>query len=354
MTRRLRVGLIGAGTIANYHLRSYAANPLVELVGIYDRNMIRAEGVANAYGAERAFASLSEMLADPGIDAVSICTWNDSHSELAVAALDAGKHVLVEKPLSRTVTEALEVERAVERSGKHLQVGFVRRFGTNALTLKKFIDAGTIGDVYYAKATNIRRIGNPGGWFADLERSGGGPLVDIGVHVIDLCWYMMGSPKVTTVSANSYSKLGNRSNVTNLSRYLATDYDPELNTVEDLVNALIRFEDGSSLMLDTSYSLHASDDILNVSLFGEHGGAELEPALKLVTEQHDTILNITPQLDFASFDMDEGFHNELAYFVDLCLGTVDDLATAAQGVEVMRMVEAIYLSAREGREIDLR
>jgi len=90
------------------------------------------------------------------------------------------------------------------------------------------------------------------------------------------------------------------------------------------------------------------------SLFGEHGGAELEPALKLVTEQHDTILNITPQLDFASFDMDEGFHNELAYFVDLCLGTVDDLATAAQGVEVMRMVEAIYLSAREGREIDLR
>ncbi|KQR20371.1 oxidoreductase [Agreia sp. Leaf335] len=351
---RLRVGLIGAGTIANYHLRSYAANPKVDLVGIYDRNMIRAEGVAHAYGAERAYASLSDLLADPGIDAVSICTWNDSHSELAVAALDAGKHVLVEKPLSRTVEEALAVEQAVLRSGKHLQVGFVRRFGTNALTLKKFIDAGTIGDVYYAKATNIRRIGNPGGWFADVERSGGGPLVDIGVHVIDLCWYMMGAPKVTTVTANAYSKLGNRANVTNLTRYMATDYDPSLNTVEDLVNALIRFEDGSSLFLDTSYSLHATDDILNVSLFGEHGGAELEPALQLVTEQHDTILNITPQLDFPTFDMDEGFHNELAYFVDLCLGEVPDLATAEQGVEIMRMVEAIYRSAREGREIDVR
>ncbi|KQQ05609.1 MULTISPECIES: Gfo/Idh/MocA family protein [unclassified Rathayibacter] len=351
---RLRVGLIGAGTIAGFHLRSYAANPAVDLVGIHDRNMIRAESVASAYGADRAYASLTEMLADPGIDAVSICTWNDSHSELAVAALDAGKHVLVEKPLSRSVTEAIAVEEAVARSGKHLQVGFVRRFGDNALTLKRFIDAGAIGEVYYAKAANLRRIGNPGGWFADVDRSGGGPLVDIGVHVIDLCWYMMGSPAVTTVSANTYSHLGNRANITNLTRYKATDYDPSLNTVEDLVNALIRFENGSSLLLDTSYSVHATDDKLEISLFGDRGGAELEPALRLVSEQHDTILNITPQLDHPSFEMDEGFRNELAHFVDLCLGKAEDIATASQGVEVMRMVEAIYRSAAEGREIDVR
>lgn len=354
MSGAVRVAVIGAGTIADFHLTSYAANPAVQIVGIHDLNIDRAGRVARAYGAERVYETLDDLLTDATVEAVSICTWNDSHARLAVAALDAGKHVLVEKPLSRTLDEAVQVQRAVERSGKHLQVGFVRRFGQNALTLKRFVDGGTLGDVYFAKATNIRRIGNPGGWFADSARSGGGPLVDIGVHVIDLCWYLMGAPKPVTVSANSYTRLGNRANITNLKRYRAADDNPDLNTVEDMVNALVRFDDGSSLLLDTSYSLHAVDDRLNISVFGERGGAELEPALRLVTEENDTILRVEPQLDHPTFEMAEGFANELAYFVDLCRDRVPDLATAAQGVEVMRMITAMYESAHLGREIDLR
>ncbi|GAA2009994.1 Gfo/Idh/MocA family oxidoreductase [Nakamurella flavida] len=350
----VRVAVIGAGTIAGLHLTAYAANPGVHIVGIHDINVARARAVAQEYGADRVYESLDDLLTDTTVEAVSICTWNDSHSKLAVAVLDAGKHVLVEKPLSRTVAEAEDVQRAVERSGKHLQVGFVRRFGQNALTLKRFVDGGTLGDVYFAKATNIRRIGNPGGWFADSARSGGGPLVDIGVHVVDLCWYMMGTPRPVTVSANSYTRLGNRANVTNLKRYRAADDDPDVNTVEDMVNALVRFEDGSSLLLDTSYSLHAVDDDLHISVFGERGGAELEPSLRLVTEENDTILRIEPQIDHPTFGMTEGFTNELAHFVELCRDRVPDVATAAQGVEVMRMITAMYESARLGREIDLR
>lgn len=350
----LRVAVIGAGSIANFHLTSYAANPDVRIVGIHDLNVERAREVAATYGAERVFETLDELLGDPTVEAVSICTWNDSHSRLAVAALDAGKHVLVEKPLSRTLAEAEDVERAAARSGRHLQVGFVRRFGQNALTLKRFVDGGTFGEVYFAKATNIRRIGNPGGWFADSARSGGGPLVDIGVHVIDLCWWLMGAPKPVTVSANSYTRLGNRANITNLARYRVADNNPDDNTVEDMVNALVRFENGASLLLDTSYSLHAVDDDLHVSVFGDRGGAELEPSLRIVTEENDTILRIEPQLDHPSFGMAEGFATELAYFVDLCRGRVPDIATAAQGVEVMRMITAMYESARRGHEIDLR
>lgn len=350
---RLRVGVIGAGSIANMHLKSYLANPDVELVGIHDLNPERARAQAERYGAAHAFENLEEMLARPDIDAVSICTWNDSHAELAVAALDAGKHVLVEKPLSKTVAQAEAIAAAAARSGTKVQVGFVRRFSSNAKVLKSFIDAGELGEIYFAKATNIRRIGNPGGWFADSARSGGGPLIDIGVHVLDLCWYMMGSPKATTVSGVTYTRLGNRANVTNLARYKVADYDPHLSDVEDMATALIRFENGSSIVLDTSYSLHATADRLELSVHGEEGGAELEPELRIVTERLDTVLNISPQVDHTTFNFDEGFQNEIDHFVSLCLGEADDIAPVEHGVEMMRILAAIYESAAQGREIAL-
>src|SRR5699024_1321839 len=210
-----------------------------------------------------------ELLALKEVDAVSICTWNDTHAEIAIAALEAEKHVLVEKPLSRTVEEAYKIEEAAKKSNKILQVGFVRRHGTNAKVLKKFIDAGDLGEIYYAKASYVRALGNPGGWFADKERSGGGPLIDLGVHVIDLSWYLMGKPKVKSVSGNTYHRLGNRSNIENKSFYKAADYDPEQNSVEDLANAIIRFENGASLMIDASFTLHTKEDVGELKMFVE-------------------------------------------------------------------------------------
>ncbi|MEU7865143.1 Gfo/Idh/MocA family oxidoreductase, partial [Nonomuraea sp. NPDC049141] len=287
------------------------------------------------------------------IDAVSICTWNDSHAEIATAALDAGKHVLVEKPLSRTAGETEALVEAVERSGRHLEVGFVRRFGANAKVLKSFVDSGLLGDVYHARATNIRRLGNPGGWFADHKRSGGGPLIDIGVHVLDLCWYFMGTPRAVTVSAVTHARLGNRANVTSLSRYKVADYDPTRSDVEDFAAAFIRFDNGASLTLETSYSLHALEDRLEVAVFGERGGAELEPQLRIATEMHDTVLNVGPQIDHLSFDFAEGFANEIAHFVALCLGEAEQVAPVSHGTEIMRMLDGIYESARAGHEIRL-
>jgi len=350
---RLRVGVIGAGSIANMHLKSYVANPDVTIVAIYDINYDRAVEMAEKYGATRAYDSLAGILDDPEVDAVSICSWNNSHAELAIAALEAGKDVLVEKPLSRTVAEAEAVEAAVQRTGRKLQIGFVRRFSSNARTLKAFIDAGELGELYYGKGVNIRRIGNPGGWFADSARSGGGPLIDIGVHVLDLCWYLMGCPKPKTVSGTTYSRLGNRSNVTSLLRYKVADYDPTMSDVEDMATAFIRFENGASLILETSYSLHAAQDELSVSVYGDQGGAELEPKLRMVTERHDTVLNIEPQADLLSFDFDEGFQNEIDYFVAVCLGEAPEIAPVGQGVAMMRMLTGIYESARLGREIAL-
>jgi predicted dehydrogenase len=349
--KTLKIGIIGVGSISNLHLKSYVANPRVELIGVQDMNLERATDMAAQYGAKRVYTILAELLADPEIDAVSVCTWNDSHAEIAIAALEAGKHVLVEKPLSKTVAEAEAIAEAVSRTGKHLQVGFVRRFSSNATVLKSFIDAGELGEIYYAKAIYVNRIGNPGGWFADSARSGGGPLIDLGIHVLDLCWYMMGCPRATTVSGTTYERLGNRANITSLSRYKVADYDPSASDVEDLAVAFIRFDNGASLTLEASYSLHASKNELAISLYGDKGGADLEPELRIVGERHDTLLNINPQVDRLSFDFDEGFEKEINHFVLLCLGEAQPIAPVEHGVEMMRILSAVYESAALGHEV---
>lgn len=350
---KFKVAVVGAGSISDVHLEAYRDNPDVEIAAICDLNAERARAKAEQYGASSAYADYRDMLKRDDIDGVSICTWNNTHAAIAIAALEAGKHVLVEKPLCMTVEEALRVEEAVKRSGKVLQVGVVRRFASNSLVLKKFIDNGDLGEIYYAKASSLRRLGNPGGWFADRARSGGGPLIDLGVHLIDICWYLMGKPKAKTVSGNTYNRLGNRANVKNLSFYKAADYEASVNTVEDLANALIRFENGASLMVDVSFTLHAKKDETSIKLYGDRGGAELEPELFIVTEKHDTILNVTPQIDHPTFNFREAFANEIAHFVAAMAGEEDPVCPVEDGVEMMKMLTAVYESARLGREVQL-
>jgi len=351
---KVRIGVIGTGSISEMHLNSYKCNPNVTIVAICDVNEARARQVADRYGATKTFADYRELLADPDIDAISICTWNNTHAPISIAALQAGKHVLVEKPLCRTVEEAHEVERAVRESGKLLQVGFVRRYDPNVRMLREFVEQGEFGELYYAKASTLRRLGNPGGWFADVERSGGGPLIDIGVHVIDLCWYLMGRPKATAVSANTYRKLGNRSNVRHLSFYKAADYDASKNTVEDLANAMIRFENGASIMVDVSYTLHAKKDEGSVKLFGDKGGFEIDPEIVMVTEKNDTILNIQPQTDSkAGFSADAAFQSEIDHFISCIVNGDQPISPVADGVEMMKILCGIYESAAKGEEIRL-
>jgi predicted dehydrogenase len=348
-----RVGVIGAGSIAQSHLAAYASNPDVTLTAIADVNLERARTVAQNYQIARAYDDPQQLLEDPEVDGVSVCTWNNSHAAWAIAAIKAGKHVLVEKPIARTAAEAEAILEVTRDSDRVVQVGFVRRHSPNCQVLKSFVDAGDLGEVYYAKASCMRRVGNPGGWFADKEIAGGGPLLDIGVHVLDLAWYLMGSPKATTVSGNSYKKLGNRANITTMPRYVVSDYDPEKNSVEDLANAMIRFENGASLLLETSYSLHATDDSIGVSVYGDKGGADLEPSLQIATEAHGSVVNVTPQLSSGTLEFDKAFRNEIGNFVDASLGRTESVAPAAHGVEIVRILEAIYRSAELGEEVRL-
>jgi predicted dehydrogenase len=346
------VAVIGAGSIAEFHLKAYRANPDVELRWVCDIDAARAEERARQFGAVGWTTSLADVLADPEVRAVSICTRNDAHADVAVAALESGKSVLVEKPMARSAAEAQRLVAAEAASPGIVQVGYVRRWSPNARVLKSFIDNQRLGEIYYAVASCVRRAGNPGGWFAEREISGGGPLIDLGVHFLDLAWYLMGAPRAVAVSGYTFERLGNRANITNLSRWKSADYDPDRNSVEDLAGALVRFEGGAMMFVELSYSLHGREGVA-VRLHGERGGAELEPALRITTEDLDTILDVTPVIDSLGFEMDAAFQAEIDGFVTAVRDGTPSIAPATHGLELARIIDAIYSSAAIGAEVRL-
>ena len=177
--------------------------------------------------------------------------------------------------------------------------------------------------------------------------------MDLGVHMVDICWYLMGKPKPVTVSANTYKKLGNRKHIENLTFYQAADYNAEQNDVEDLANALIRFENGASLFIDVSFTLQTKQDEVAIKLYGEYSGAEIEPTLSIVQERHGTILNVDPQIDDKQFNFAGSFNNEINHFIRCIVNDEKNIAPVEDGVIVMKMLSAIYESAKLGKEVEL-
>ncbi len=352
---KLKIGIIGAGSISGSHLGAYAINPNCEIYALCDINEERLKEKGEKYGVTRLFTDKDEMLAAcPELDAVSVCTWNCAHAECTIAALKAGKHVLCEKPMAMNTAEAEEMKKAAEESGKLLMIGFVRRYGNDAEILRDFIDAGDFGDIYYGKATYLRRAGAPGGWFDDKKRSGGGPLIDIGVHVIDLIRYLSGNHKPVSVYGTTFQKLGDRMNIKHRGGYFSADSTPnDVFDVEDLATALIRFENGFVLSIEASFSLNIQEDVMNIELFGTKAGAILDPQIKIFTEQNGYLTNVTFAADTA-LSFNGLFENEINHFVDCVLAGKPTRSPAQDGVEIMKILDAIYESARTGHEVVIK
>ena len=206
---KVKVGIIGTGGISHAHMTGYKAIPdRVEMTAVCDIDEEKVKAYAAKFNVPRWYTDYNEMLAKENLDAVSVTTWNAAHKGAAIAALNAGVNVICEKPMAMNAEEAEEMKAAAERNGRVLQIGFVRRYGEDAAMIKKFIDGGTLGDLYYAKATYLRRSGCPGGWFGDKSYSGGGPLIDLGVHVMDLVRYLAGCPKPIAAYGVTYNNLG--------------------------------------------------------------------------------------------------------------------------------------------------
>lgn len=348
---KIKIGVIGTGNISGAHISGYKALDNVELYAACDINEERVKACAEKNGFKHVFTDYNEMLKLEELDAVSVCTWNSAHMPAAIAALKAGKHVLCEKPMAINTKEALEMEKVAKESGKLLMIGFVRRFGNDARILKDFIDNGMMGDIYYAKASYLRRFGCPGGWFGDSKRSGGGPLIDLGVHVIDLVRFLMNKPKAVSVTGATFNKLGARDNIKVAKSYLASDQE-KIFDVEDLAVAMIKFDNGSVLTVETSFSLNIKNDVGNIELFGTKSGAKLDPKLEFYSEMNNYLVDVTPAHETA-LSFTGLFENEIAHFVDCVANGTKCISTAEDGVEIMKILDAVYESARTGKEVIL-
>lgn len=346
--KKVKVGIIGAGSISEVHIAGYKALENVELYAVCDINEERAKSCAEKNGFKHIFTDYDEMLKLADLDAVSVCTWNSVHAPATIAALKAGKHVLCEKPMAMNAAQAMEMEKAAKESGKTLMIGFVRRFGNDTKVLKDFIDDGMMGDTYYAKATYLRRAGSPGGWFSNREFSGGGPLIDLGVHVIDLVRYLMGRPKAVSVYGTTFSKLGARNNLKNVGGWRASD-NGEVFNVEDLALATIKFDNGAALSVEASFSLNIKNDTGSIELFGTKAGAKLDPGVEIYSEISDYLVDIVPSGDTA-LNFNGLFENEIAHFV-ACVNGAECISPAEDGVELMRIIDAVYESAATGRDV---
>ena len=349
----MKVGIIGVGSIAAEHIAEYLKNPEVELYAFCDISEKQLKLMGEKHGITRLFTDMNEMLKLTEIDAVSVCTWNSAHAAAVIAALNAGKHVLCEKPMAISAEEGRLMKEAADKNQKSLMIGFVRRYGNDCNILKDFIEKDFFGEIYYAKATYLRKIGNPGGWFGDKSLSGGGPLIDLGVHVIDLVRYVLGNPKPISVYGATFQKLYDRKNIKCKDYYKSSGAgENDVCNVEDFAAAMIRFDNGAVLSVETSFSLNIEKNQGTIELFGTKGGAKIDPELKLFTEINDYLADISLDAK-TSLSFDSLFANEINHFVDVVTNGAKCLSPAEDGVEMMKILDSVYESARTGHEVIL-
>lgn len=352
--KKLRIGLVGAGNIAKAHLEAYKKVADAEIVAACDIDEKVLAATAEKYGIAKTYTSEAEMIAAEELDAVDVCVWNCNHAKCSIEALNAGLHVLCEKPMAMNTREAEQMIEAAERNGKLLMIGFVLRFGDEAKIAKDFIDADYLGDIYYSKATYLRRHGAPGGWFTDKSRSGGGPVIDLGVHVIDLTRYLMGKPKALSVYASTQYGMKNRPHLKTTVGWApdnASKEDPY--DVEDFAVALIKYEGGKTTLLETSYTMNG-EEVTKKELYGTKGGVNLNGNdMKIYTEVNGFLADVTPKTS-NYIDSADMLVAEMAHFVDCALNGTPCRASAQDGLEVMKILDAIYESARTGHEVVLK
>ena len=345
MSKKVRIGVIGVGAIGPAHIQGYMAAADAEITAVCDVDRGRAQAAAKEFGISNVYVDHRKMLAADVVDAVSVCTPNNTHMGLSIDALNAKKHVLCEKPIAMDGKEARRMVEAAKRAGRILMTAQSMRYSGNAQFLKRTVESGRLGDIYYAKAAIFRRTGIPRGWFQDKKQSGGGPIVDLGVHMLDVMWWMMGMPKPVLALGATFDHLGTAGQ--GMGGW-GVGYKPGKFSVEDLGVALIRFADGRAVGVEVSWATHTADAFF-VRLFGTKGGAELFPDLRLFEMAGGTKMDVTPHPP-----QTDGYAGETEHFVSCILKGQQPLSPGSQSVVIMDMLDAIYKSAATGKAVPVR
>ncbi len=352
-SRKLRIGIIGNGGICRgAHTPAYKRDPRVEIVAACDIVPGRAEAFAReCFPGATPYIDYRDLLARDDIDAVDICTPNYLHSEIAVAAFAAGKHVFCEKPDAIDPAKAQAMKDASEKAGKLLMVMRNNRFADGSRYARKLVESGRIGEIYAGRCGWQRRRGIPGkgGWFTTKAQSGGGPLIDLGVHMIDLAIWLMGNPRPVSVSGATFCKFANDDKSDSVNSAFGEARSDGIFDVEDLAMGLIRFENGAVLQIEFSWASNVQRETRYVELRGTKAGITWRDGdyVAIHGEDEDQLVDIIPPGPLN----DDGHTRNLRNFVDVLLEGAEPCYKPQQGVDMIKILAAMYESAKTGAEV---
>jgi len=345
--KKLRIGVIGL-SMGKGHVKGYKEHPAAEVVAVCDVDEKRLVEIADRFGVPSRYTSAKTMFESERLDAVSIATPNKFHKPLALMAFASRCHVLSEKPMAMNAREARQMLDAAKKAGKHLMINFSYRFLDQSVAVKNEVDSGVLGDVYFARTVWHRRRGLPGfgGWFGQKALAGGGPLIDLGVHRLDLALWLMGYPKPVWVMGSTYN---------HISSALAKK-EGKLFDVEDLAVGLVKFANGATLEIEASWAANIAEaELMETRLLGTKGGL----VQRNVGEGYNFEAELYVEHDGAHYDMK--LHPPVAAvrsayytFVETILGNTAPVATGREGLIVMELLDAIYKSAATGRPIRIK
>ncbi|MFC0472681.1 Gfo/Idh/MocA family protein [Halalkalibacter kiskunsagensis] len=342
----LRMGIIGAGGIAQgRHIPAYQQlSDIVTIEAICDVNSETAEAAARKFGIEKVFTNYWDLFSE--VDAVTICTPNKFHAEITIAALEAGVHVLCEKPMAMNTDECEAMIAAADQSGKVLSIGFHYRFMKDSQAAKKVILEQEIGEPIVARAQALRRRKVPGwGVFTNKDLQGGGSLIDWGCHFLDLSLWLLGNPKPVEVMGKTYNQLSKMPNQVNQ----WGSFNHETFDVDDHVTAYITFENGASMLFETSWAANIKEDVEGVSISGQTGGLNLFP-FELNQAKHGMLIN--SKADWIPGEEDPGL-SLASNFVHTCLGNEELIVKPDEAMQVSQIIDAIYKSSETGQSVKL-
>lgn len=330
-----------------HHLKLLKQVGGVDVVAAADVNASALTKANEQYGILHTFSDYKQMLKDvPEIEAVDICSPNGLHARHTIDALEAGKHVMVEKPMAMNAGEAQAMIDAAWRSGKQLIVGFQNRFDPKSKFIRDQILAGSFGKILYVRAQALRRRGIPSwGVFGRKDLQGGGPLIDIGVHVLENAHYMIGSPRPLAATGGTFTYLGDKPCAA-AAPWGAWDHS--CYTVEDLAVGMVRFEGGTMLSIESSFAAHIEKDEWNITIMGEKGGASWASS-QVFKDEHGYMLTCSANY-VGSWD---SFEYKMRHFVEVCRDGRANETPGQHGLMIQKILDALYSSAEQGREVTI-
>jgi len=352
----LRAGVIGLGYAGEQHLKHFKAVPGVEPVALAGLEEDRLRELGELYGVPDLYASWEDLVAREDLDIVSIGAPNHLHAPIAIAALAGGRHVLCEKPLARNGPEAERIVKAAREADRAVHIAFTQRERGDVQALKRHVEEGNLGRIYHTRATWLRRNGIPGmgGWFTSKELAGGGPLIDLGVHMVDMALYLMGEPEVESVSCATYAELGPRGRGGWQGKGPLQGDKPY--EVEDLATAFLRLSGGATLNLEAGWAAYReSSDDFGVTLYGTDGGAEMKvrnygtgDTVRIYTDVAGVPAVVTPEIEPRI-----GHLAVVRRFVETIRGDDWRGQHGEDGLDRARIIDACYESALHKREVSM-